>query len=139
VTADRVLCVLCRVGADRLAIPARDVHKVVEKPRITRMPRLPAAVVGIAHHRGRIVTVIDALALLQLQEVPARSADPRLLVLDRSNRQLGLLVDGVDEVDTLRMGADLAAGPSKALRVAQHQGLAVLAVDPDLLVELILA
>lgn len=137
-SAERVLCVLCRAGAERLAVPARDVQKVMERPTVTRLPRLPVAVLGITHHRGRIVTVLDAVALLGLERTDVRSADPRVLVLDRGSRQLGLWVDGVDEVELLRIGADLPAGPSKALRIAQHHGQAVLAVDADKLVELIL-
>lgn len=135
---ERVLCVLCRAGTERLAVPARDVYKVVERPRITRLPRLSGAVVGIAHYRGRIVTVLDAIALLGLERPQTVPPEPRLLVLDRGTRQLGLLVDGVDEVEPLRIGADLPVGPSKALRIAQHHGQAVLAVDADRLVELIL-
>jgi chemotaxis signal transduction protein len=140
--SDRVLCVLCRAGTERLAVQARDVHKVVERARITRMPRLPAAFVGITHHRGRIVTVIDAVALLRLQPGDRKVQDVRVLVLERGQRHLGLMVDAVDEVEPMRLGADLPfldgpGGPNKALRIAQHQGKAVLAVDADRLVELI--
>lgn len=159
-STERVLCVLCRAGGERLAVPARDVHKVVDRPQLTRMPRLPEAILGITHHRGRIVTVVDAVPLLGLERAPPPSApgagadatvppsaarpaalvgEARVLVLDRGTRQLGLWVDGVDEVEALRIGADLPAGPSKALRIAQHRGQAVLAVDADKLVELILS
>jgi chemotaxis signal transduction protein len=110
----------------------------MDRPTLTRLPRLPVAVMGITHHRGRIVTVLDAVLLLGLERTGAPSADPRVLVLDRGSRQLGLWVDGVDEVEALRIGADLPAGPSTALRIAQHHGQAVLAVDADKLVELIL-
>ncbi len=138
-STERVLCVLCRAGQERLAVIARDVYKVVEHARITRLPRLPAAALGITHHRGRIVTVIDTVTVLGLARSTAATSanDSRLLVLDRGTRQIGLLVDGVDEVESLKLGGDLAAGPTGALRIAMHHGVAILAVDIDRLVDLV--
>ena len=158
----RALCVLCRVGSERLAVRVADVHKVVGQAQLCRLPRLPAAVAGITQHRGRIVTVFDAAALLFGEEArpPARSADAkidatqgakngatngadrggddRVLVIERMQRHLGLAVDAVDEIEPVRL-ADLPAGPTAPLRVAQHRGQAVFAVDADRLVERMLA
>lgn len=133
----RALCVLCRVGPERLAIRAADVHKVVGNAQACRLPRLPAAIAGITHHRGRIVTVFDAAALL-FGSPPGSPTGPdaRILVLDRMQRHLALAVDGVDEIELLRLAPDLPPGPSPALRVAQHRGAAVFAIDADRLVDL---
>lgn len=136
----RALCVLCRVGSERLALRVTDVHKVVGYARPCRLPRLPVQVAGITHHRGRIVTVFDAGALLLGASPHApEGPDARILVLERMQRHLALAVDGVDEIEELDLGADLRDGPIPALRVAQHRGAAVLAVDTDRLVEHALA
>lgn len=143
-TEGRSLCVLCRVGPERLAVRVTDVHKVVANlaggaARPCRLPRLPPVVAGITQHRGRIVTVFHAGALLfGAPSRPIEGPDARILVLDRMQRHLALGVDAVDEIEPLRLGADLPPGPQAALRVAQHRGGAVFAVDADRLLDLAL-
>jgi chemotaxis signal transduction protein len=140
--AGRALCLLCRAGDERLALRAADVLKVVGGARLCRLPRLPAQVAGITHNRGRIVTVFDAGVLLfgiSTAATRPASVDARVVVLDRGQRHLALAVDGVDEIETLRLGPDLPAGPTPAVRVAEHRGKAVFAVDADRLVETMLA
>lgn len=139
--AGRALCLLCRAGDERLALRAADVLKVVGGARLCRLPRLPPQVAGITHNRGRIVTVFDASVLLfgVTGTRPPAAADARVVVLDRGQRHLALAVDGVDEIETLRLGPDLPGGPTPAVRVAEHRGKAVFAVDADRLVESMLA
>jgi chemotaxis signal transduction protein len=146
--AGRALCLLCRVGDERLALRAADVLKVVGGARLCRLPRLPPQVAGITHNRGRIVTVFDSAVLLfgaahahaaLTPRTAAAAVDARVVVLDRGQRHLALAVDGVDEIETLRLGRDLPAGPTPAVRVAEHRGKAVFAVDADRLVESMLA
>ena len=140
--AGRALCLLCRAGGERLALRAADVLKVVGGARLCRLPRLPPQVAGITHNRGRIVTVFDPGVLLFGSLLPTAhpgSVDARVVVLDRGQRHLALAVDGVDEIETLRLGPDLPAGPTPAVRVAEHRGKAVFAVDADRLVETMLA
>jgi chemotaxis signal transduction protein len=147
----RALCVLCRVGNETLAIRVSDVHKVTGLAQLCRLPRLPAVVAGITQHRGRIVTVFDARALLFVEHDgfamrgSARSTqgtqepDAKVLVMERMQRHLALLVDAVDEIEQVRLDVDLPSGPSLPLRVAQHRGQAVFAVDADRLLERMLA
>lgn len=140
--AGRALCLLCRCGDERLALRAADVLKVVGGARLCRLPRLPPQVAGITHNRGRIVTVFDAGVLLfgaLTATAHPVTIDARVVVLDRGQRHLALAVDGVDEIETLRLGPDLPPGPTAAVRVAEHRGKAVFAVDADRLVETMLA
>lgn len=131
--SERALCLLFRVGPERYALKALDVHKVVEPGWINRLPRLPKSVVGISQHRGRIVTVVDLAVFFG--EAPRRltaNAAARILVLDRGQRNLGLYVDAVEQIATVRLPpASAEDGP---LAVFQHQGAAVNAlVAPALL------
>ena len=141
-TEERAQCLLCRVGPERLAVRVTDVHKVVGAARLCRLPRLPRAVAGITQHRGRIVTVFDARDLLFGESAkdyePTRAMDARVVVLERMQRHLAIAVDAVDEIESLRLGPDLPPGPSPALRVAEHRGQAVFAVDGDRLLEMML-
>ena len=140
----RPLCVLFRSGGERLALRASDVYKVVGQAQLCRLPRLPPAFSGISHYRGRIVTVVDAAALLfgappDWSTVEGQGIETRLVVLDRLQRHLALGVDAVDEIEPIRLGPDLPEGPVPALKVAQHRGQAVFFLDADRLLELILA
>lgn len=136
-------CVMCRVGQERIAVPVADVYKVLLAVRTCRMPRLPPAIIGIAHHRGRIITAVDPAALLFGAAGPASGApggpEARLLILERSQRHLGLAVDAVDEIEAIRIGPDLPEGPRPGLKVAEHRGKAVFTVDTDRLVAAVLA
>jgi chemotaxis signal transduction protein len=142
-TADvhRALCLVFRTGSERVAIKSGDVQKVTVRPHVSRLPRLPAHVLGIAQHRGRVVTIVDAGAAL-FPGAPAVSAPPgdgrephdprseeRLLILERPARHVGLLVDGVVEIETLHLPPDLPEGPSPSLRLAHHKGRAIAVVD----------
>lgn len=135
--AERVLCLLFVAGGERFAIRAADVQKVTPPGQRSRLPRLPPALPGITQHRGRVVTVVDAAAILGDQ--PRVDSDAsRLLLLERPVRHLGLLVDAVDEIESLRLPADLTTlprGARPALRVAQQRGRALSLVDVAVLVE----
>ncbi|OGQ12526.1 MAG: hypothetical protein A2138_07635 [Deltaproteobacteria bacterium RBG_16_71_12] len=132
-------CVMCRVGQERIAVPVADVYKVLPATRACRMPRLPAAIIGIAHHRGRIITAVDPGALLFGAAGGPPGADARLLILDRGQRHLALAVDAVDEIEPIRLGPELPDGQRPGLKVAEHRGKAVFAVDTDRLVASVLA
>ena len=136
----RTLCLLFRAGGERVAIRAADVQKVSPLGQLSRLPRLPAAVLGITQHRGRIVTVLDAATILLDSLTAASAPDARLLILERPVRHLGLLVDAVEEIEAVRMPADLSTlhrGQHPALAVAQHRGRAVPIVDVEALVQVV--
>lgn len=135
---ERALCLLFRVAGERYALRALDVHKVVEPGWINRLPRLPESVVGITQHRGRILTVVDLAAFFG---APLRPLEPtsatRVLVLDKGQRNLGLYVDAVEQIATVRVPPATAGGG--ALAVFQHQGAAVNALFAPVLLERLLA
>lgn len=135
---ERVLCLLFRAGSERIAIRASDVQKVTPPGHLSKLPRLPSPLLGITQHRGRVLTVVDGVALLSNGSATA-SAESRLLILEKPVRHLGLLVDGVDEIESLRLPTDVSSlqrGTHGALRVAQHRGRALPLVDVAALVEL---
>ena len=139
VANDKVLLLLFRAGGERASVRAADVQKVTPVGHISRLPRLPSVVTGITQHRGRVVTVVDAAALL-FGSVRAAghkwwSADSRLLILERPVRHVGLLVDVVDEIEAVRLSADLPAGALPCLRVATHKGRALQVVDVEQLMD----
>lgn len=136
---ERVLSVVFRAGGERYLIQARDVFKVAEVPAVNRIPRLPPAILGITQHRGKVLTVIDLVQLLFGERGPGLlpSGQSRLVILDRGSRNAGLLVDAIEEIAPVRLGA-ARQGPSPALSVIQHRGRPIHGVRSDVLMEMIL-
>lgn len=134
------LCLLCRVGRERVALHVSEVLKVVAVTGLSRLPRLPVQVAGICHHRGRIVTVFDAgVLLLRAAPQAATGSEARIVVLDRLQRHLALVVDAVEEIEAVRLSADLPTGPTALVRVAEHRGQAVFGIDADALIAAMVA
>lgn len=92
--------VVFRVGTGRYALPLSAVREVVVTPElVTRIPRTGPAVTGVINLRGRVVTVVDLRLLLGLPEPTAPA--PKVLVLDRGRRDLGLGVSEVEGIEHL--------------------------------------
>ena len=130
--ARRVLSVLVRSAGERYAIPASDVLKVIEQGTLGRLPRLPRAILGITHHRGKIVTVFDLGVLLFGADGAPVSTGTQVVLFDRGHRNGGVQVDGIDEIVPVRV-SQMRPGKVSALGVVQHRGAALNVLRTDLL------
>lgn len=113
------------------ALPAKHVLKVVDLGPLVSLPRLPAAVRGISHHRGRVVTVVD-LGLLLHPGAPPLPTRGRTVLMASSGRELGLLVGEVREI--LELEPEDGSPPSRdgtpVIRLHAHGGRALQVLDP---------
>jgi purine-binding chemotaxis protein CheW len=137
---ERALVLLFRAGGERAAVRAADVQKVTPVGHVSRLPRLPDVVTGITQHRGRVVTVVDAAALLfstALSTAPESKLSARLLILERPVRHLALRVDAVDEIEAVRLSSDLPQAGLACLRVTQHKGKALQVLDVEKLMDVV--
>jgi purine-binding chemotaxis protein CheW len=85
------------VAAQRLGVPASCVRDILVPERIARLPGTPAAVRGRINLRGRIATVIDMRARLEL---PVRG-DAKLgmgVTVEDQGELYTLLVDRIGDV-----------------------------------------
>jgi purine-binding chemotaxis protein CheW len=126
--------VVFRLEKDRYALPLAAIREVVVPPeQFTRVPRAPRVVSGVMNLRGRVVTVVDLRALLDLEFSAAdRERGDRVVILDRGRRDLGLLVSDVDGMETIEKVAAAPGRQSPAVRgVARLRGWAVTVLDPD--------
>jgi chemotaxis signal transduction protein len=96
-----------RLGQARLALPLKAVREVVELPELlSKVPRAPAALLGIMNLRGRVVAVVDLAQALPASLLPPASAaasvpapgSSRILLLERRRREMGLLVHEVEGI-----------------------------------------
>lgn len=97
----RIDFVRVRLNSATYALELGRVERVLSEPELTRVPRSPAAIAGVAAVRNDIVSVVEGRTVLGLEPRPAEFA-PKLLVLDRGRDEptAGLLVDDVVGIDT---------------------------------------
>ena len=57
--AIRTQAAVVSVGSERFAFPSAAVREIVAMPKPTRLPGLPPFILGIAHCRGELVSVVD--------------------------------------------------------------------------------
>ena len=126
-------------GAERFGVPARAVRAIAPLPTLTRLPGLPAWMLGIATFSGEILSVIDLGAWLEVERCGAPAFVAWIATLSGG---LGLAVEAVhgfravhdDEI------ADATTGVRSPMASAMTRDLvsllqpALLAGRPELLV-----
>ena len=73
------------------------IQEIITSGSVTRVPDVPAYVVGVSNLRGTIIPVIDLRLLFGL---PARESDAntRTIVVNVGSRTMGCMVDAVSQV-----------------------------------------
>ena len=97
--------VVCRVGAERFALPIAAVREIVAAPELTRIPGVPPTIRGVANVRGTLVTAVSGRSLLG---TPGSDAGEWLLVLTMRDGRVGIVMD---EVEDLQVSAAALALP----------------------------
>ena len=90
-----------QLARERYALPLSTVRESVRLPAVTEVPRSPEEVMGVISVRGTVTTLIDLRRKLRM---PEQEVGPltRVLLVDRGNEVIGLLVDAVLQVFRLR-------------------------------------
>jgi purine-binding chemotaxis protein CheW len=85
------------VGAEEFGVPIAFVKEIVRVPSVTRVPKTPAFIEGVANLRGTLLPIINLRCRF---DMPAeeRSDDTRAVVVEADGRLAGLVVDRVSEV-----------------------------------------
>lgn len=88
---------LYTLANEQFALPMSEVREVIRWRMPTPIPGTPSMVLGVIHHRGMVLPVLDLRVLLGLaQSAPTRST--RLLVVEQSGIQAGLVADSVVDI-----------------------------------------
>ena len=99
------LCVV-RIGAESYAVDLRRVEEILPVPVLTPLPRAPRFLEGVVRLRGEVVPVVDARKRLEVTSTAVQALKPsgkpkrteRLVVCRIGARRIGMLVDGVTQV-----------------------------------------
>ena len=91
--------VVFRLGARTMAIPLAAVSEIARPPKVTRLPHVPAWVMGIANLRGDIVSMLDLEGFFS-GKAGKSSHEQRMLALRPAGDEVrtAVLVDGVDGI-----------------------------------------
>jgi purine-binding chemotaxis protein CheW len=100
------------LGTSDFGVDARLVLEVVKVGEITCVHDAPPGVVGIRNLRGRIVTIVDMAAHLDLGNVEP-GPETRLLIMEHQDETFGFLVDSV--TDAIPMDAERMESSSSSL------------------------
>lgn len=87
-------------GDRTFAVFAEDVEGIAESKRAAPLPHAPPAVLGVISVRGRMLTVLDAAALLASENSNWPAELPFVIAL-RGDEQLALAADSVRETITI--------------------------------------
>ncbi|MEO1496846.1 MAG: chemotaxis protein CheW [Planctomycetota bacterium] len=98
------------VGELLLGVDIRLVQEINRQLDITPVPNAPAHVRGVINLRGEVATVIDLRHVLGL-EPSEETRDTRNLIVHSQDEAIGLLVDKISDILTLRP-EDIATPPS---------------------------
>ena len=93
--------VLFSLGKETYAFPITDVKEIIRFQKISRLPDIPDYIEGMINLRGKIITVINLVKLLDCQ-TSVRLEDSTIIV-DKSSG-IGFIVDEVNEIRTVDEG-----------------------------------
>lgn len=79
----------------KLGVVAEDVVEILNNQVITYLPMVPDYIRGIINMRGQMVPILDVRARLGMAP---QEGDNLVVVINLGDVQLGILVDGVDQM-----------------------------------------
>lgn len=104
---------LFKVGVEELGIEIAYVKEIINMVSITQVPSTPNYVKGIINLRGDIIPVIDVRLRFRMDERPYDDVTC-IIVIEHKGDNIGLIVDGVNEVKYIKEN-NISAPPSAKL------------------------
>ena len=129
------------VGGIRYAVPIKHVREITNPMVVTLLPNAPPVVVGVADHRGQVVTIVDLRVHFGMPR-PTEANREKWILLQMDAEPVGLVVDSVTEV--FGTGGQAMREPPQISRVEQqgllgvlsHEGRLVFVIDVERFVQL---
>lgn len=97
--SDELELIAFRVGQQEFCIDIMMVREVRGWSMATELPRTPHYVKGVINLRGVVLPIIDLALCLGMQGIEPTVRNV-IIVVQISNRQVGILVDGVSDILT---------------------------------------
>lgn len=124
--------VVFQLGDEVYGINISTVREIIRMQPITYVPDSPGFVEGVINLRGRVIPVVDLRKRFELTVTEATN-ESRVLVVDISGDEIGVVVDAVTEV--LRISEDSIAPTSSVVTTENSYYIEGIAkVDEQLLI-----
>jgi chemotaxis signal transduction protein len=88
--------IVARCGAVSFGVFADEAEAIIDWKTPIPLPRSPSAIAGVISARGRILTILNPLELLD--EAPRDAFETNLIIGLRSDEQLGLAVEQIERI-----------------------------------------
>ncbi|MCK5831563.1 MAG: chemotaxis protein CheV [Methylococcales bacterium] len=116
-------------GKQRFGINVFKVQEVIQCPALTQIPKAHSVICGVAHLRGKTISVIDLSMAIGLKPIPPDSNS--YVVVTEYNRNIqGFLVGAVDRI--INIGWDQVNSPPSGAGASSYL-TAVTEVDKELI------
>lgn len=96
------------LGKENYAIPLLSVWEVIPVPETTPIPKSPTHMLGIMNLRGQVISVIDLRKKLKINP-KEHDREEAVIILDLHGMKIGVLVDAINRVLTIKSSQVLAA------------------------------
>ena len=114
------------LGGEEYAVNILQVQEIRAYERVTRIANMPAFIKGVMNLRGAVVPVVDLRVRFNVGKADYGSSTI-VIVINLGPRTIGMVVDGVSDVVTLR-SSDLRPAPqiTGVLTAEYLEGVAIL-------------
>ncbi len=92
-----VQLVTFHVGREEYAVDILRVQEIIRVQDMTRVPNTPDYLTGVINLRGKIVPVMDLRQRFRMEAVPLEK-EARIVVVEESEKNVGLIVESMSEV-----------------------------------------
>jgi purine-binding chemotaxis protein CheW len=137
VATETIRFLLCKLAEEHYGVPMDVVREVIRWRTPTPVPGTPPTVLGMLHHRGTILPVIDVRSLLGLSK-PTPTRGTRIIVVEQGTIQAGIVGDAVADIVLVDDGTIEPLPSSLPAAQAQYlSGLIVYDGQPVALLDLV--
>ncbi|HHW40623.1 MAG TPA: chemotaxis protein CheW [Syntrophomonadaceae bacterium] len=132
--------VVFELAGELYGVDIFDVREIVGDTPVTRIPRAPDFLEGVVNLRGKLIPVIDLRKRFGFEE-GEKTRETRIIIVDISGREAGLVVDSVREVATVEENSIEPAPAVTTINAAFIEGLAkmddklIIIIKLDLILE----
>ncbi|MCP4133279.1 MAG: purine-binding chemotaxis protein CheW [bacterium] len=99
-TSLQIVCF--KIGKEEYGVDILQVQEILKLPKITKLPKSLAYIMGVIDLRGKVIPIIDLSKKFGIDT--GSSGKSRVIVVDISGKQVGLAIDSVSHVVRVNSG-----------------------------------
>jgi purine-binding chemotaxis protein CheW len=117
-------------GGELYALDLGRVREVFEVQSVTKVPRVPSAIIGVTNLRGTVIGLVEVGTLTGSSRTSAPR--PYAVVVRYGNKHAGILIERVPEIRTVPQEQWIASEEKKGYTPAQRLVAATLQIEDQI-------